>query len=108
MLEMRDTCERCATPLPWESEDARICSYEWHILRTLCRRTASRKMPELRRSTATPADTSPEDSLTPPAHGRGNLISLGNLAAQRAIFLFRNRQRHLRPEARPDPPSYRV
>jgi hypothetical protein len=28
MLEMRDTCERCATPLPWESEDARICSYE--------------------------------------------------------------------------------
>lgn len=28
MLEMRDTCERCATPLPWESDDARICSYE--------------------------------------------------------------------------------
>jgi len=28
MLEMRDTCERCATALPWDSEDARICSYE--------------------------------------------------------------------------------
>ena len=28
MLEMRDRCERCATPLPMESGDARICSYE--------------------------------------------------------------------------------
>jgi hypothetical protein len=28
MLEMRDTCERCATPLTHDSGDARICSYE--------------------------------------------------------------------------------
>lgn len=28
MLEMRETCERCATALAWDSEDARICSYE--------------------------------------------------------------------------------
>ncbi len=28
MLEMRETCERCATPLPMDSGDARICSYE--------------------------------------------------------------------------------
>jgi uncharacterized protein len=28
MLEMRETCERCATPLPMDSDDAMICSYE--------------------------------------------------------------------------------
>lgn len=28
MLEMRDQCKRCATPLPMDSSDARICSYE--------------------------------------------------------------------------------
>jgi uncharacterized protein len=28
MLEMREKCERCATALPPESDDARICSYE--------------------------------------------------------------------------------
>lgn len=28
MLEMRETCERCATPLPMDSDEARICSYE--------------------------------------------------------------------------------
>ena len=28
MLEMREVCERCAVPLPMESGDARICSYE--------------------------------------------------------------------------------
>ncbi len=28
MLEMRDQCERCAKPLPMDSDDARICSYE--------------------------------------------------------------------------------
>jgi hypothetical protein len=27
-LEMKSTCERCATPLAKESEQARICSYE--------------------------------------------------------------------------------
>lgn len=27
-LEMREACERCAAPLPKESADARICSYE--------------------------------------------------------------------------------
>ena len=27
-LEMRESCERCATPLPKDSEEARICSYE--------------------------------------------------------------------------------
>jgi hypothetical protein len=27
-LEMREACERCAVPLPTESEEARICSYE--------------------------------------------------------------------------------
>jgi len=25
---MREACERCATPLPPDSEQARICSYE--------------------------------------------------------------------------------
>ncbi len=28
MLEMRPTCERCEAPLPLDSADARICSYE--------------------------------------------------------------------------------
>jgi uncharacterized protein len=28
MLEMRDTCERCASPLPMDSDAARVCSYE--------------------------------------------------------------------------------
>lgn len=28
MLEMRDKCERCATPLAMDSDDAMICSYE--------------------------------------------------------------------------------
>jgi uncharacterized protein len=28
MLEMRAACERCATTLPMDSADARICSYE--------------------------------------------------------------------------------
>ncbi|HTQ14295.1 MAG TPA: DUF1272 domain-containing protein [Rhizomicrobium sp.] len=27
-LEMRDKCEKCAAPLPADSADARICSYE--------------------------------------------------------------------------------
>jgi hypothetical protein len=27
-LEMRPICERCGAPLPHESPDARICSYE--------------------------------------------------------------------------------
>lgn len=28
MLEMREKCERCTTPLAWDSGEARICSYE--------------------------------------------------------------------------------
>ena len=28
MLELRPTCEQCNTPLPPDSTDARICSYE--------------------------------------------------------------------------------
>jgi hypothetical protein len=28
MLELRPTCENCNTPLPPDSPDARICSYE--------------------------------------------------------------------------------
>ena len=28
MLEMRDSCERCKAPLPMDSKDAMICSYE--------------------------------------------------------------------------------
>ncbi len=28
MLELRPTCENCATPLPPESLDARICTFE--------------------------------------------------------------------------------
>ncbi|MEY3915777.1 MAG: hypothetical protein RLZZ103_1276, partial [Pseudomonadota bacterium] len=28
MLEMRDSCERCTSPLPMDSGDAMICSYE--------------------------------------------------------------------------------
>ncbi|AQR66428.1 urease [Aquaspirillum sp. LM1] len=28
MLELRPTCEHCNTPLPPDSPDARICSYE--------------------------------------------------------------------------------
>ena len=28
MLELRPTCENCNTPLPPDSRDARICSYE--------------------------------------------------------------------------------
>ncbi len=28
MLELRPTCEHCTTPLPPNSTDARICSYE--------------------------------------------------------------------------------
>jgi hypothetical protein len=27
-LELHPACERCGTPLPPESEDARICSFE--------------------------------------------------------------------------------
>jgi hypothetical protein len=27
-LELRGACERCAAPLPADSPDARICSYE--------------------------------------------------------------------------------
>ena len=28
MLEMREQCERCETPLPVDTGDARICSFE--------------------------------------------------------------------------------
>ena len=28
MLEMREVCERCEAPLPADSADARICSFE--------------------------------------------------------------------------------
>ena len=28
MLEMREVCERCEAPLPVDSADARICSFE--------------------------------------------------------------------------------
>jgi hypothetical protein len=28
MLEMRGECERCGAPLPYDSTEARICSYE--------------------------------------------------------------------------------
>jgi hypothetical protein len=28
MLELRPTCERCDAALPFDSADARICSYE--------------------------------------------------------------------------------
>ena len=28
VLEMREACERCRAPLPKDSADARICSYE--------------------------------------------------------------------------------
>lgn len=28
MLELKPACERCATPLPPDTSDARICSYE--------------------------------------------------------------------------------
>jgi hypothetical protein len=28
MLEMRESCERCKAPLPMDSKDAMICSYE--------------------------------------------------------------------------------
>ncbi len=28
MLEMREQCERCEAPLPVDSGDARICSFE--------------------------------------------------------------------------------
>jgi uncharacterized protein len=28
MLELKPTCERCATALPPDSSDARICSFE--------------------------------------------------------------------------------
>jgi hypothetical protein len=28
MLEMRDKCESCGSPLPMDSDKARICSYE--------------------------------------------------------------------------------
>jgi hypothetical protein len=45
-------------------------------------------MPQLRRSSATPAYADSEDSLTPPAYGRGAVSAFGNLAAERAIFLF--------------------
>ena len=46
-LEMRSKCERCATPLAQESDRARICSYEWHLLRALFRRYG-RPLPQLR------------------------------------------------------------
>jgi len=29
MLELRPTCENCNTPLPPESRDALICTFEW-------------------------------------------------------------------------------
>ncbi|NNE15372.1 MAG: DUF1272 domain-containing protein, partial [Saprospiraceae bacterium] len=28
MLEIRPTCEHCNTPLPYDSEDAMICTFE--------------------------------------------------------------------------------
>ena len=34
MLELRPICEHCATPLPPESQDARICSFECTFCRT--------------------------------------------------------------------------
>ena len=44
MLELRPTCENCNTPLPPDSADARICSYECtfcatcvdNVLRNVC------------------------------------------------------------------------
>ena len=33
-LELRPTCEHCATPLPADSADAMICSYECTFCRT--------------------------------------------------------------------------
>ncbi len=45
MLELRPTCEHCNTPLPPDSPEARICSYECtfcaacveHVLGNVCR-----------------------------------------------------------------------
>ena len=34
MLQLRPTCEHCAVPLPPDSADARICSYECTFCRT--------------------------------------------------------------------------
>ena len=33
-LQMKPACERCATPLPQESAEARICSYECTFCQT--------------------------------------------------------------------------
>jgi hypothetical protein len=40
-LEMREACERCAAPLPKDTEDARICSYEC----TFCARCTDGRCP---------------------------------------------------------------
>ena len=52
-LEMRPICERCGAPLPHESPDARICSYEC----TFCTACADElaRMPELQRRAAAAA-----------------------------------------------------
>ncbi|MGD0192901.1 MAG: DUF1272 domain-containing protein [Rhizomicrobium sp.] len=35
-LDMRETCERCAAPLPKDSDAARICSYECTFCASCC------------------------------------------------------------------------
>ena len=47
-LAMKDACERCATPLPLTSADARICSYECTFCAE-CATAMDERCPNLRR-----------------------------------------------------------
>ena len=47
-LEMREACERCAAPLPKDTPDARICSYECTFCAP-CTEEMNGALPQLRR-----------------------------------------------------------
>lgn len=69
-------------------------------------------MPQLRRGIATATDARPQVGLTPPAAERGPLSAFGDLAAERAIFLFKTgdiardqKRRLINPVVAGDPAS---
>ena len=74
MLEMRDQCERCATPLPVDSADARICSLRMHFLRDLASTgPLERPLPQLQGRVAGEAEADQEVELKRPLPQAGFL-----------------------------------
>ena len=55
MLELRPTCENCNKPLPPDSPEARICSYECTFCAACVEIVLRQRLPQLRRRLRTAA-----------------------------------------------------